>query len=83
MEKRYKEALSVSLEALNIRRTSLGAENLDVAATVYNTGQTFQQLKEMDTAIYYYNDFVRIAVPKLGREQPQVSSQQCVVISLQ
>jgi tetratricopeptide (TPR) repeat protein len=58
---RYVEALDAYQSALQIRRLLLGNCNLDVAATVYNCGQTLQRLGRRELAIECYKEFVGIS----------------------
>ena len=72
---KYNKALEKYMNALTIRRSVFGNDHLDVAATVYNIGQTYHQQRDNSDAsqstrtkaLHYYQEFMDIAVPKLGR----------------
>ncbi|KAI2498634.1 TPR repeat [Fragilaria crotonensis] len=66
------EALEVYVEALRIRRLLLG-DNMDVAATIYNTGQTHHQMGNHDLAMSLYQEFLQIATRRLGSEHRDVA----------
>lgn len=57
----YDLALATYQEALQLRRLVLGPNHVDVAATVYNAGQTLHQKGELVQALAFYQDFCRIS----------------------
>lgn len=57
----YDLALAAYEEALYLRRLALGPNHVDVAATVYNAGQTLHQKGELVQALGFYQDFCRIS----------------------
>jgi len=59
---------STRTAALRIRRQQLGSENIDVAATIYNTGQTNHQMGEINEAMSLYQEFLTVAKARLGSE---------------
>lgn len=54
-------ALEAYETALRVRRTLLGNDHPDVAATVYNAGQTVHQMGNLTLALSYYHEFARIS----------------------
>jgi len=68
----YGEALQFYMEAYHHRRTTLGDNHLDVAATLFNIAQTHEQLHNTDDAIANYKAFLLIATSKLGEDHGDV-----------
>lgn len=73
MKLNYKEALEYYQLALQIRRSMLGELHLDVAATVYNAGQSYHQLGQLETAMSHYNKFLTIAKHHFGDQHRDIA----------
>jgi tetratricopeptide (TPR) repeat protein len=66
----FEDALvKVYQEALYIQRNTLGPTNhIDIAAIIYNTGQTHHHLGQLESAMELYNEFLVLAKVQLGNE---------------
>ena len=76
---KYEEAVNCYQKALSIRRSILGDDHVDVAATYCNLAQTFHRLGELDAAFENYKEFLRITLPKFGQFHQDVSfARKCI-----
>ena len=62
----HDEALEFYLRSYLQRRSLLGDDHLDVAATLFNIAQTKEELGNTGEAIVHYERFLSIATAKLG-----------------
>jgi len=58
---------------LHIRRTVLGIDSLDYAATSFNAGQSFHQKGELTRASELYHEFLRVALINFGHSHRDVA----------
>ena len=58
---------------MRIRRTVLGVDSLDYAATSFNAGQSFRQKGELTRASELYHEFLRIASINFGHSHRDVA----------
>lgn len=70
----YETALSVYREALAMRRSLLGDDDMDVAATVFNIAQTSHSLHDYNTALSCYEEYFIIAQRHLGENHRDIAA---------
>lgn len=71
----FQTALTLFQEALKIRQTaSSTASKVDEAAAMFNIGQTFQKLNQMENALQHFQMFRELAEPSLGKNHRDIAT---------
>ena len=68
----FKQALSIYMETLSMRRQIMGNNNMDVAATIFNIAQTSHCLCNYERALAFYDEFLTIARAQLGEKHRDI-----------
>ena len=73
--KNYSNALARYRQSLDLRQQELGERSVDLAATLFNVGQTLQQMGQPEDAMSYYENFMVIA-----RKNPIMDSRDIAIV---
>ena len=61
-------------QALDIRRKILPKQSINIAATTFNIGETFQSKGNEEEAIMYYTEFLDLTETSLGEYHKDVAA---------
>jgi tetratricopeptide (TPR) repeat protein len=71
----FHTALTLFQEALKIRQASPSPETkVDEAAAMFNIGQTYQKLNQMEPALKHFQQFRELAQPTLGKNHRDIAT---------
>lgn len=73
------EALAHLSDALEVRKQLLGETNLNVAATIFNIGETFHLQEKIDEALEKYLQFLSLASSHFGNYHPDIIYAQKII----